>query len=262
MRASFRLRTRIVGALLMAGLVAGTTACHQAEAIRQEALASSRAVMFTSTDGVKLSGRVFGPDDATAGVVMAHMLPSDQSSWFDYGQRLGAAGYRALTFNFRGYCPGGDAGCSQGEKSTAAIWQDVLGAVSYLRHQGISRFALVGASMGGTASLVAASKKPEGIAAVVTLSAPESIEGLAAGPDVLQGITAAKLFLAGTTDTVAAASADAFFNESLQPKREELLTTSDHGTDLLSGNQGEQAGKLIADWIALYLPAAAPSRNP
>jgi pimeloyl-ACP methyl ester carboxylesterase len=253
---------RFLATLLAVGVMVGAASCNQAEVIRQDAIANSRAVTFASTDGVKLSGRMFGPDDATAGVILAHMLPADQSSWFDFAQRLGTSGYRALTFDFRGYCPGGDAGCSKGEKATGAIWQDVLGAVAYLKTQGINRFALVGASMGGTASLVASSQQPEGIAAVVTLSAPESIDGLTAGPDVMQTIAAAKLFIAGTLDTVAAQSATAFFNESIQPKREELLTTADHGTDMLTGNQGEQTGNLIEDWLSLHLPATVPAGNP
>ena len=99
----------------------------------------SKEITFTSSDGVTLSGRVFGPQEGSAGVVLAHMYPSDQSAWFDFAQRLGERGYRVLTFNFRGYCPGGDAGCSQGEKVISAIWQDVEGAVAALRDEGATR---------------------------------------------------------------------------------------------------------------------------
>ena len=86
-------------------------------------------ITFEASDGVTLDGRLFGPDEGSAGVVLAHMFPSDQSAWFAFADRLGQRGYRVLTFNFRGYCPGGDAGCSQGEKSIPAIWQDVEGAI-------------------------------------------------------------------------------------------------------------------------------------
>jgi pimeloyl-ACP methyl ester carboxylesterase len=255
-------RFRAVATAMTAVLLLGAVACDQSAAVRGEALADSRPVTFRSRDGVRLSGRLFGPDDATAGVVLAHMLPADQTSWFDFAQRLGTMGYRALTFDFRGYCPGGDAGCSSGERDVAAIWQDVLGAVDEVRSGGVSRIALVGASMGGTAALVATSQDPEGVQAIVTLSAASSIEGLSADLNVLQTITAAKLFVAGSTDTVAAESAQTFFDTSLQPKRVELLTTSDHGTDLLEGNQAEQTRTAILGWLERYLPVAAPSRNP
>ena len=234
-------------------LVLVLPACHQAEAIRTQALADSRAVEFESSDGVHLAGRLFGPDGATAGVVLAHMQPADQSSWFDFADQLAGMGYRTLTFDFRGYCPGDDAGCSQGVKDISAIWQDVAGAVGFLRTEGVRRIGLVGASMGGTASLIYASQSGSDIDAVVTLSAPAAIEGLTAGPDVLQTVGAAKLFLAGNVDGNAAATAQAFFAETLQPKRVEILTTADHGTDILEGNQAENARTLITNWLEQHV---------
>jgi pimeloyl-ACP methyl ester carboxylesterase len=243
----------LIGSAL-AALVLALPACHQAEAIRAQALADSRAVSFESIDGVQLSGRMFGPEGATAGIVLLHMLPADQRSWFDFADQLGTLGYRTLTFDFRGYCPGGDGGCSGGTKDISAIWQDVGGAVGLLRTEGVRRIGLVGASMGGTASLVYASENEVGIDAVVTLSAPDAIEGLTAGPDILQSVSSAKLFVAGNGDGNAAATAQAFYNESGQPKRVEILPTADHGTDLLEGNQGENAQNLIVGWLGQQVP--------
>ena len=244
--------------ILPVALVIATvaTACNQGQAIRSQAIADSQAVTFTAQDGVELAGRIFGPEGATAGVVLAHMLPADQSSWFEFADRLGGLGYRALTFDFRGYCPGGVAGCSKGTKTVAEIDRDVAGAVRYLKMQGVRRIGLVGASMGGTASLVVASQPDDAVDAVVTLSAPASIDGLMAGPDVLQAIAAAKLFLAGNGDAAAAQSAQMFYDESTAPKRVELLTTSDHGTDMLEGNQAEIARNLIVGWLERYVPVA------
>jgi dienelactone hydrolase len=216
----------------------------------------SREITFTSSDGITLSGRVFGPQEGTAGVVLAHMYPSDQSAWFDFATRLGERGYRVLTFNFRGYCPGGDAGCSQGEKTISAIWQDVEGAVAALRDEGATRIGLVGASMGGTASLVAASREGQDIDAVVTLSAPTAFEGLDASPEVLAQVTAAKLFLAGHEDVTAAQAVDTLYAGTLQPKRPVILTTGDHGTDILTGNQAGIASTEIIRWLERYLPVS------
>lgn len=258
MRAPVRIRiTPALGSLVaLVSILVALPACHQAQEIRKQALADSRPLMFASIDGVQLAGRLFGPADATAGIVLAHMMPADQSSWFDFADLLGGQGYRVLTFDFRGYCPGGDAGCSGGKKDVAKIWQDVEGAVGLLRSEGVRRIGLVGASMGGTASLVVASQAGQGIDAVVTLSAPDSIEGLIAGPDVVQTVSAAKLFLAGNGDASAAQTAQAFYDETIQPKRVEILTTNDHGTDLLQGNQGEIATKMILDWLGQHVPVA------
>jgi pimeloyl-ACP methyl ester carboxylesterase len=244
-----------VSALALA-VAAGSASCNQSEEIREQALADSKAVDFEASDGVRLAGRIFGPETSTTGVVLAHMRPADQSSWFDFADRLGDIGYRVLTFDFRGYCPGGDAGCSEGQKQISVIWQDVQGAVDFLRSEGARDIALVGASMGGTASLIVAGQEGDAIDAVITLSAPEAFEGLAAGAEALQQVTAAKLFLAGNGDASAAQSATNFYNESLQPKRIEILTTSDHGTDLLNGNQAEIARNLIVGWLSQHLPVS------
>lgn len=219
--------------------------------------AGSRQITFESSDGVTLAGRLFGPDEGTAGVVLAHMFPSDQSAWFAFADRLGRRGYRVLTFNFRGYCPGGDAGCSEGEKTIPAIWQDVEGAMELLRTEGATRIALVGASMGGTASLVAASREGQVVDAVVTLSAPTGFEGLEANAEVLAEVEAAKLFLAGHEDVDAARAVDALYALTLQPKRPVILTTGDHGTDILTGNQAGIAGTEIIRWLEQYVPVDA-----
>ncbi|MEO8475578.1 MAG: alpha/beta fold hydrolase [Actinomycetota bacterium] len=254
------LSLRITALAIVLGLF--VVACNQADAIRAEALASSTAVTFKTDDGLLLAGRLFGPEDAAAGVVLAHMLPADQSSWFDFAQRLASVGYRVVTFDFRGYCPGGDAGCSEGKKAVGAAWQDVLAAKHFLDSNGVSRVAFVGASMGGTASLVAASRVPTEIEAVITLSAPISIGDLSAGPEVVQVSGAAKLFLAGDGDVPAAEAATALFDESLQPKKLQVLTTADHGTDLLTGNQGEIARTEILAWLGQQLPLSeAPARS-
>ena len=248
MRPLSRLAPLVVATALLAS-------CHTND-VTSTAVKESRAVTFPSSDGVELSGRLFGPDSARTGIVLAHMLPADESSWYEFAIFLSQGGYKALTFDFRGYCPGGDAGCSQGSKQVSAIWQDVAGAVTFLRAQGVSHVALVGASMGGTASLVVASMPAEQIAAVLTLSAPQSIEGLAAGPDVIQRVTVPKLFIAGNVDPSGAADAvNAFCSESTQPVRCEIFPSADHGTDLLSGNQSENVRMLILNWLQQFVPS-------
>lgn len=219
----------------------------------------SRAVTFTAPGGVELEGRLFDAEGASAGVVLAHMQPADQSSWFDEAESLADDGYRALTFNFRGYCPGGDAGCSGGESDLASLWRDVQAAVRYLRSTGIPRVAVVGASMGGSAALVAASQPSARIEAVATLSAPVAIGGLTVSPEMLSATTAAKLFVAGNGDAVAADDAQRMYDLSVPPKRVEIVPSEDHGTDLLEGNQGPNVRRLLSVWLAQFLPAQTPA---
>lgn len=246
-------RTRIP-TLALALVLLGTAACTRNEAKERAAdLAASRPVTFRSPDGVMLAGRVFG--NGSVGVVLSHMLPADQESWWDFARELADNGYLALTYDFRGYCPRDQAGCSEGGRDIAAIWQDVLGAIDEVRSEGASRVVLMGASMGGTASLVAASRPGVDVKAVVTLSAPSSIEGLVADRDTLATVTAAKLFIAGNGDAQAANAAQQLFATAPQPKRVDIVTSNDHGTDLLSGNQSGPVRTTILNYLAEY---AAP----
>jgi pimeloyl-ACP methyl ester carboxylesterase len=217
---------------------------------------TSQPVTFKTSDGVMLAGRLFGPPGAQEGVVLSHMLPADQTSWYPFAERLAGEGYRVLTFDFRGYCPGGDGGCSQGTKDINAAPTDLDAAVRYLRAQGPQRIGLAGASMGGTASLLVAGTDPEGIDAVATLSAPQVLSGLGVGLSQLAAVSAPKLFIAGLGDPSGAVqAADAMYADSPQPKDEQIITDDAHGTDLLSGSQGEHVQELIEQWFGRYLAA-------
>jgi pimeloyl-ACP methyl ester carboxylesterase len=240
-----RRRRRSGFAFVVSLLAVAFVGCGPAE--RQVDLSDSQAVSFPSVDGVELEGRLFG--EGTSGVVLSHMRPADQTSWYPFAERLADAGYVVLTYDFRGYCPGGQGGCSSGERDVDAIWQDVLGAVEFIRDRGAATVSLVGASMGGTASLVAASRPGVDVRAVISLSAPASIEGLIVDGAVLTNVAAAKLFIAGVGDASAARDAQALYARSPQPKRVEIVPADDHGTDLLSGPQGEFVRRLIEVYL-------------
>jgi pimeloyl-ACP methyl ester carboxylesterase len=220
---------------------------------READLSKSEPVSFPSRDGVELEGRLFGA--GTSAVVLSHMLPADQRSWFDFADRLADQGYLVLTYDFRGYCPGGDGGCSSGEREISQIWQDVLGAIDLVRARGATRVVLVGASMGGTASLVAAGQEGVDVEAVVTLSAPLSIEGLSADAALLQRLSVGKVFIAGVGDATAADAAEELYAISPPPKRVEIVPADDHGTDLLGGAQAEVVKRLIEVTLSQFAPA-------
>jgi len=255
-RASSASRTELLRAVALA-LTLATAAVGCAPSRQEERnadIAASTAVSFRSSDGVKLAGRVFG--DGRVGVVLAHMFPADQTSWWAFARVLAPRGFTVLTFDFRGYCPGGVAGCSEGERDVAAMWQDLLGAVDLMMARGMVRVMLVGASMGGTASLVAAAQPGVPVVAIVVLSAPQSFEGLTADRTVLGNVTAAKLFVAGNGDpTGAATAAQAMYEESPLPKQVEIVTSSDHGTDLLTGNQSGRVQTLIIGYLEQHAGA-------
>jgi uncharacterized protein len=240
---------RTLAALLALATLA--VACGQDEGAPTRAPQGSDAVAFDSADGVPLEGRLFG--EGSVGVVLSHMRPADQTSWWDFAEELADEGYLVLTYDFRGYCPGGVGGCSEGEQDLGQIWRDVLGAVDFIRSRGARQVALIGASMGGTASLVAAAEQGVAADVVVTLSAPASFEGMALTPQVLTKVTAAKLFVAGNGDGSAPDDAQALYAASPTPKRVEILTTDDHGTDILDGNQSGRARTMILTYLETYV---------
>jgi pimeloyl-ACP methyl ester carboxylesterase len=193
------------------------------------AISPGRTVRFTTDDGIELAGDLRG--DGPVGVVLAHMFPADRSSWAEFASLLADEGYRALNFDFRGY------GDSTGTKVVAEMWRDVLAAVAELRARGARRVVVVGASMGGTAALVAASQAD--LDGVVTLSAPSTFNDLSAPPEVVQAVDEPKLFIAAQGDDQAAATAQEFYTEASGAKRIEIVTGDEHGTDILEGRQAE-----------------------
>ena len=198
-------------------------------------------VPFTTTDGVVLRGRFFGNGDTT--VILAHMFPADQTSWYPFAGEVADAGYAALTFDFRGY------GVSEGERVISEIDKDLQAAVALARSKGGQRAFLVGASMGGTASLKVAAR--EKVSGVVAISAPEEFRGLDALADVLN-VVEPKLFVAAEGDRGAAISARNLYQKASDPKELAILSGSAHGTHIFSSAEAEQLKTLVLDFLQAH----------
>ncbi|MCX8033132.1 MAG: alpha/beta fold hydrolase [Thermoleophilia bacterium] len=213
---------------------------------------AATAVSFVTSDGIALRGFIFG--DSDLGVVLAHMYPADQTSWFDFAGELATQGYQALTFDFRGY------GESQGSKDIAHIDRDVLAAVQAIGRAGAKRIVLAGASMGGTASLMAAAQltspgaAPESspaVCGVVTLSAPVEFRGLSARQAV--STLSLPLLLIAADGDVGAQNAREL--AKLSSNRGDLLIVpgDEHGTNLLLGPSRDQVRQAIMDFLETCL---------
>lgn len=198
----------------------------------------SEKVSFQAEDGVELSGHVFGEGDV--GVVLSHMGQADQESWWPFARVLRDRGYHALAYDFRGYRD------SQGEADINKLDVDVEAALELLRSRGASRVFLIGAGMGGTASLKVAARAD--VAGVATLSAPPLIEELDVRGD-LRSIDAPKMFLASRDDGFYSRSASLLDQGSDDPKEMHLLDGAAHGTDMLYGDSGPRAQALILEFL-------------
>jgi pimeloyl-ACP methyl ester carboxylesterase len=193
-----------------------------------EALASSEPVRFRGQDGVRLEGRLFGSGDV--GIVLAHMRPGDQSQWLDFAALLASRGYRVLTYNRRGTCPGGDLGCSRGTGS-GDDWKDLGPAVDVLRAAGSRRIVVGGASLGAMESLYALSRglNADGLIWVSGFD----FYGLVPVKQQVRRVLVPKLFIAGEFDRDAAALLPEL-EDAPPPRVVVSLDTSEHGTDILA----------------------------
>lgn len=222
-------------------LIAAALAACSGEAPPPTAECAEGDVEFASTDGVPLCGRHYGAGDVT--VVLAHMRPSDQTSWEPFAERLAEEGYAAFTFNFRGYAP------SSGEREIGLIDLDLGGALDYLAAQGVTQPVLVGASMGGTAAVKVAANRD--VAGVIALSAPREIEGLSAA-DYAAGVEEPKFFMVAEDDTGARLDGAALYDASTEPRYFEVFRGGEHGTELVYGQHSELVQERILELLELF----------
>lgn len=203
---------------------------------------------FKTSDGRTLTGRIFGA--GRVGVALAHMYPADARSWYDAGRRIAEAGYATLAFNFRGYAD------SEGPRQIASAPTDIDAATRYLERRGAKDVAFVGASMGGTAALVAASDSQP--LAVVAISAPTRFMGLDAAA-VATGVQRPVLLLASRADEPAFRSLAEL--ESALPNPDTKIYDGDaHGTNLIEARP--EALDEIISFLKRYAPLTRSVSTP
>jgi pimeloyl-ACP methyl ester carboxylesterase len=193
-------------------------------------------------DPIVLDARVFGR--GKTGVILAHMRPADQSSWFPFATELAKTGdFTVLTFDFRGY------GESTGEKQFDRIDTDLEAAYEYMRDVlGLEQIYLVGASMGGTASLVVAAR--EQVAGVISISSPGQFPPLDA-VETVDAIRAPKLFITAEDDVPAFRSQEEFWEASTEPKVQQIYDGDEHGTALFDGPHGADIRARLMDFLSV-----------
>jgi pimeloyl-ACP methyl ester carboxylesterase len=186
---------------------------------------------FRSPKGEQVVGAVLGNGDV--GVVLAHQVQSDLCEWLPYAKRLRGLGRRTLIFDFGLDLAG-----------------DVVGAAAELRREGVSKVVLVGGSMGGTASLVAATIITPPVAGVASLSGPADfsvMDALAAS----KLLTLPVLYMAAKDDDARfPTDARAMYNACPSGHKQLLiLAGNDHGSELLAGNVADQARGALEKFI-------------
>jgi pimeloyl-ACP methyl ester carboxylesterase len=178
-------------------------------------------------DGI---GYLTGTGDTA--VVLMHQADGDLCQWTFDADILATQGIRGFAIDINGNSV-----------------DEAVGAVAYLRSQGVNKVYFVGASMGGTTALTAAAKTQ--VDAVMSLSGPANYGGMDAEAAV-KSITVPVLFAAGETDQPFADSARLLYSEcASKHKKLLILPTGQHGVALLATGMKDIYQAFLAD------PAAA-----
>jgi dienelactone hydrolase len=215
-------------------------------------------VRFQAADGTSLDGVLVG--SGPAGVVLAHQYPSDLCGFWPFADYLAKRGLRAFAIDLRCF---GRSACPEGD-ARGRVVDDIAAAAAELRRRGTTRVALVGASMGGAAVLIAGTRVQPPVAAVVSLSGeadPTNLVGgipLHAGTAVKQ-LTVPTMFVVATNDTYASVADTREMYQAVKSggKRLEVLSGSFdglHGWQLLTDPASGQLGSVAAK-VAAFLTA-------
>jgi pimeloyl-ACP methyl ester carboxylesterase len=183
-------------------------------------------VTFRAADGLRLHGHRFG--HGTTAVVLAHESRGSSCMWAPFARTLSRRGYLTLAFDFRGY--GRSQEPPRGASSRLAA--DVIAAARKSRSLGAKKVVVVGASMGGTAAILAAANARTVIDGVIPVSASRGF-GRMNAEAAARRLQVPVLYLAGDEDPGFADDARVLYEATATPdKKLELLDSGNHGVHL------------------------------
>lgn len=122
---------------------------------------------ITTPGGLTFTARTAGPDDGRT-VVLLHGFPQTSRCWAHQLTALGAAGYRAIAFDQRGYSPGARPPDVDAYKP-AALVGDVVRVADAI---GCDALDLVGHDFGGMVAWMVAGHHPDRVRTLTVASTP------------------------------------------------------------------------------------------
>lgn len=225
-------------------------------------------VRFAAADGTGLNGVLAGT--GSTGVVLVHeSQPEDLCGLWPFADFLARRGLVAFAVDLRCF---GRSACPAGEAAGRVV-DDVAAAVAELRRRGVARVAVVGASMGGAAALIAGTRVRPPLAAVVSLSGePDPTELVGGIPldaaAVIGQLRVPTMFVVATHDRYVSVEQTRALHRAVRTKDKQLLTLSGefdgrHGRELLVDRSTGRFSS-VATRVAAFLaaPPADASRGP
>lgn len=216
-------------------------------------------VRFAAADGTGLDGVLVGR--GTTGVVLVHQSqPGDLCDLWPYAEQLARRGLLAFAIDLRCF---GRSDCPDGAASGRVV-DDVAAAAAELRRRGATRVAVVGASMGGAAALIAGTQVRPPLAAVVSLSGETDPTELVGGIPLDAGAAVGRLrvptlfVVAGNDPYVTVEETRAMYRAVRAPGTRLLALSGPydgrHGVELLT-DPVTGLPTPVADQVAAFLTA-------
>jgi pimeloyl-ACP methyl ester carboxylesterase len=225
-----------------------------------------RAIKFASSDGVDLVGREFGSGSTV--IVLSHMgeIENNQADWFPFAAALADKGYRSITYNRRGVCSDGGAGCSSGKLDFEHAWEDLMGAITYAKANGAKRLIVAGASFGADVSLLAALDPAVEARGIVWFAGAgtSSWQSHSVTMDDMARIRTPLLIMSSDHDPGAAfVPARVLFDHAGGEKRLVIVHSTLHGTQTLAATSDPVvAGQILQAFLTFLETYATGSESP
>jgi pimeloyl-ACP methyl ester carboxylesterase len=171
------------------------------------------------------------------------MVPGEQAGWSSFGAAAGEAGYRALTFDFRGY------GGSQGERDLSLSPEDIAGGIAFLREIGAERVIVIGAGQGGAGAIRLAASG-ESFTGLAVLSSSFSRDGIEISEADLAALTLPSLWIASRQDMLQ--DVEALYDLAGSPVKSIWMyeALGVHGTYILETMDGADLTRRLLDFAA------------
>jgi dienelactone hydrolase len=234
--------------------------------IATSANAQVKEVTFNAADGFALKGAFYSAGKVGPGILLLHQCSADRQLYNDLGTMLSAAGYNALSFDYRGF-GASKAGeytdyASQRQKITDKLPDDVEAAFNYLSSQANVNKTAIGVVAGSCSvnqAIKAGQRHPE-IRTFVLLSGGNSVD--AQGENFIRNSSKIPFFgAASEEDTEAAASIKKLIG--LSTNRDSQLTmfkNAGHAASMFEKQPDLQADIVI--WFRSNLPVGGYGLSP
>jgi pimeloyl-ACP methyl ester carboxylesterase len=210
------------------------TACGSSQGI------DAHTFWIQTADHVRLYGVEAGT--GSVGIVLAHQARSSLCGWLPYLKTLIDAGMRVVAFDFRGY---GESEGGLDSDARLALDKDLAAAVAKIRSDGAAKVVLIGASLGGAASVQNGADLD--VEAIVSLSGTRIWPGYGVNhPDALPRITVPFLLMVSRRDPNVPLSEAQEVEAAVGSNDKQLVVCDgrDHGYDLVE--YSAQAAKIRA----------------